>query len=308
MPLHYLAASSARAHRSLILHVKGAERIRHTRANPSDPVFQRAAEERDTAAAAEHHSWPARGGGTARMFLAVTVHLSQHGPGFFRAFICNRSNHGKRCVRQMKNAYARVAGWLCFLVWRRTRITAGFRFEPMPQFVAFLRAVNVGGRTVKMERLRALFASRGYANVKTFIASGNVIFNAGGDDCAQLETEIERSLRDALGFEVATFVRSMLALAEIAAHEPFPGADADAELFVGFLKTAPAKVAQSSVLSLGSKMDEFHFRGRELYWLCRTRVSDSPVSGALLERKLGMAVTIRNSRTVRKIAASNPSR
>lgn len=177
----------------------------------------------------------------------------------------------------------------------------------MPQYVAFLRAINVGGRTVKMERLRALFASRGYASVKTFIASGNVIFNYDGNDPAQLEREIETLLRAALGFEVATFVRSISTLAEIAAYEPFRGAGADAGLFVGLLRASPARVAQSRVVSLSSQTDEFHFHGRELYWLCRTRVSDSPVSGAVLERKLGMPITIRNARTIAGLAAANPA-
>ncbi len=47
----------------------------------------------------------------------------------------------------------------------------------MPTYVAFLRAINVGGHNVKMEVLRALFEAQGYADVATFIASGNVIFH-----------------------------------------------------------------------------------------------------------------------------------
>lgn len=177
----------------------------------------------------------------------------------------------------------------------------------MPQFVAFLRAINVGGRTVKMERLRELFTSAGYANVKTFIASGNVIFDAKRSHPARVECEIEALLRGGLGFEVATFVRSITALAEVAAYEPFPRAGSG-ELFIGFLKTSPLLAARKSVESLGSANDEFHFRGSELHWLCRTRVSDSPVSGAVLERKLRMPVTLRNARTVVKIAAANAPR
>lgn len=185
-----------------------------------------------------------------------------------------------------------------------------FRIGGVTQFVAFLRAINVGGRTVKMERLRDLFTTAGYTNVKTFIASGNVLFDAKHRDAARLENKIESLLGEALGFEVATFVRSMTDLRAIAQHDPFVDSDrgkgANGELFVGFLKLPPSAERANEVESLSTDLDQFRFRGAELYWLCRTRVSDSPVSGALLERKLTAPLTIRNARTVRKIVAANP--
>src|SRR5947209_3109353 len=95
------------------------------------------------------------------------------------------------------------------------------------RYVAFLRAINVGGRTVTMERLRALFDSLKLRRVETFIASGNVIFDASGAPEA-LERRIERRLEQALGYEVGTFVRSVEELAAVAAHEPFAASDAAA--------------------------------------------------------------------------------
>src|SRR6476620_4469524 len=76
------------------------------------------------------------------------------------------------------------------------------------RLIAFLRAINVGGHTVKMEVLRRLFEELGFENVETFIASGNVIFDAPDDDQGALEKQIEGQLRTSLGYEVATFVRS----------------------------------------------------------------------------------------------------
>ena len=67
------------------------------------------------------------------------------------------------------------------------------------RYIALLRAINVGGHTVKMEQLRGLFADIGFANVETFIASGNVIFDALSADEAALATQIEHSLAQALG-------------------------------------------------------------------------------------------------------------
>jgi len=77
--------------------------------------------------------------------------------------------------------------------------------------VAFLRAINVGGRVVKMHRLRTLFVDEGFANVETFIASGNVVFDLPpAKKAPALERTIEAMLRNALGYEVSTFVRTVL--------------------------------------------------------------------------------------------------
>jgi uncharacterized protein (DUF1697 family) len=170
--------------------------------------------------------------------------------------------------------------------------------------VAFLRAINVGGHVVKMDRLRALFEEMELANVQTFIASGNVIFDAPHAPDA-LEERIERHLHGALGYAVATFLRTPGEVAAAAGHPPF-AADVVAEgvaLYVGFLRAAPAAEARDRVLALRTETDEFAIHGRELYWLCRARISDSPVTGAKLEKALGMPTTLRNVTTVRKLAA-----
>lgn len=78
----------------------------------------------------------------------------------------------------------------------------------MFRFIAFLRAINVGrGRTVKMRSLRQVFESLGLSKVTTFIASGNVVFETRTKKTKMLERKIEGALKDALGYEVHTFVR-----------------------------------------------------------------------------------------------------
>ena len=179
----------------------------------------------------------------------------------------------------------------------------------MRRYVAFLRAINVGGHTVKMDRLRSIFEAGGFAAVETFIASGNVVFEAAGAP-STLEHRIERALATALGYEVATFLRTPAELAEVAAHEPTPrtGWDGPARtLSVAFLKRAPDADAVQRVLAFRSEIDDFDLRGRELYWSCRTKTSDSNFSGARLEKALGAPATIRNVTTVRALAAKYPS-
>ena len=177
------------------------------------------------------------------------------------------------------------------------------------QFVAFLRAINVGGHTVKMAQLRTLFVVLGFANVETFIASGNVIFEAQASDTHALEGQIERHLRQALGYVVTTFIRSTSELALVAQHQPFAATDLDAHgsgLYIAFLPTPPSAAAQQKLLDYRSALDDFQVHGREVYWLCRTRMSDSTFSGALLEKVIGMLATMRNATTVCKLAAKYP--
>jgi uncharacterized protein (DUF1697 family) len=178
------------------------------------------------------------------------------------------------------------------------------------RLVAFLRAINVGGHNVKMDRLRELFEALGLSNVETFIASGNVIFDAPAKDPRTLEKEIEAHLRGSLGYEVATFVRSASELADVAYHRPFAASELDEEgnsLYIAFLPAPPDDAARERLLAFRSEVDDFHVRGREVYWLCRNKMSESAFSGALLEKTLGMPATMRNATTVRKLAAKYPA-
>jgi uncharacterized protein (DUF1697 family) len=173
---------------------------------------------------------------------------------------------------------------------------------PRQRYVAFLRAINVGGHVVKMDRLRAEFEALRLYDVETFIASGNVLFSAPSLDAAALETRIERRLEASLGYAVATFLRTPDELTTLVRDEPFAQREATAQLWVGFLKSPALPVVRDRVLALRTDMDEFEVRGREAYWMCRTRMSDSRVSGAKLEKTLGVAATFRNVTTVRKLA------
>jgi uncharacterized protein (DUF1697 family) len=176
----------------------------------------------------------------------------------------------------------------------------------MPRYVAFLRAINVGGHIVKMDQLRRLFAQLGLTDVETFIASGNVLFTSPSKSGPALEKKIEQQLKAALGYEVATFVRTADEVCQAAAHEPFPAAVMKAPyhgLYVSFLRDAPAAAARRALEALRGPSDDFQINARELYWLSRLPFSESKVGGALLEKTLGMPATMRSVTTVRKLAA-----
>jgi uncharacterized protein (DUF1697 family) len=175
----------------------------------------------------------------------------------------------------------------------------------MPRVVAFLRAINVGGRTVPMTDLRRHFEALGLAGVETFIASGNVVFASRARTLATLEQAIETRLHAALGYEVHTFLRTEAEVAAIAGYQPFSPArmrDAGA-LNVGFL-AAPLKAPEvDRLMSLKTDIDDFHVQGREVYWLCRLKQSQSTFSNQVFERALKVRTTFRGAATIARLAA-----
>ena len=172
----------------------------------------------------------------------------------------------------------------------------------MTRYVAFLRAINVGGRVVKMTALKKLFEGLKLAEVETFIASGNVVFSSAAE-AAKLEALIERGLQKALGYEVTTFLRTTAEIAAIARRDPFgvplpPGA----RVYVAFLRDKPPAGAKRTVAELATATDTLAVEGREIHWLCATLSTESLISGATLEKTLGQPATLRNINTVRRLA------
>lgn len=179
----------------------------------------------------------------------------------------------------------------------------------MQRYVAFLRAINVGGRVVKMEQLRELFEAIKLKNVESFIASGNLIFDAAAKDPVALERKIEAHLHKELGYEVGAFLRTPARLAEIATYAPF----SDEELAlgmtsiqVGFLAEPGRPGMQQALDALRTELDVFHTHDRELYWLCRKRMTDSLVNPGLFAKAVNAPMTVRNMNTIRRIVAKYP--
>lgn len=184
------------------------------------------------------------------------------------------------------------------------------RKSPTARYIAFLRGINVGGHRVKMDELRALFEQVKLANVETFIASGNVIFDTTTQDSTALEQRIETHLKQALGYAVDTFLRTPAELAAITAFRPFAAEELDAEghtLHVVFLRQDPDAAGEQKLASFRTAMDDFCLRGRDLFWLCRGKITESLVKWPLLGKSLGMSSTARNVKTIRQLVERYPS-
>lgn len=177
----------------------------------------------------------------------------------------------------------------------------------MPRYVAFLRAVNVGGRTVKMDELRHLFTGAGLSEVESFFASGNVIFSASAKVTPALEQKIEAHLKKALGYEVPALIRTTTEVAVAASRAPFPAADvAGAGAFVAAFLRGPLDAAgRRGLAALASPLDRFAVHGQEVYWLSTLKQSESKLTLAKFERAVGRTATMRAMTSLGKLAAKH---
>ena len=175
----------------------------------------------------------------------------------------------------------------------------------MARYVAFLRGMNTGRRRVRNDDLCTCFEDLGLENVSAFLASGNVVFEAGSSSASRLEKTIEAGLESALGYEVKTFVRSAREVADIGGWQPFDGArlaKTTGNVQVLLLAKRPSAATSARVLELQTGEDRLAFEGRQLYWLPRGNLSASELDLRAVERALGGS-TMRAQRTMLRLSA-----
>jgi uncharacterized protein (DUF1697 family) len=165
----------------------------------------------------------------------------------------------------------------------------------MPRTIAFLHAVNVGGRLVANADLREQFEAMGFKNVRTFISTGNVVFEMATRPTALITRKIEAHLEAAFQMKIPVLLRTEVELRAIAKHRAFDYSTlyAAKEMHVGFVASPLPSDAVQRLMKLRSELDQFHVNDREIYWLCRSRRNASPFSSEVFEKALHVPVTFR---------------
>jgi uncharacterized protein (DUF1697 family) len=176
----------------------------------------------------------------------------------------------------------------------------------MPTYIAMLRGINVSGhKPVKMELLRKSFERLKCANVKTYVQSGNVIFEAPRDSIARLQEKIEKQIERDFSISVPVVIRTAQELADIVQRNPFPADPAidQSKLHVSFL-SAPCPDSRSESLGpLAGPGERFQISGREVYLYCPNGYGISKLSNTAIEKKLGVRATTRNWKTTNALLA-----
>ncbi len=172
------------------------------------------------------------------------------------------------------------------------------------KYVAFLRGINVGGHNkIKMETLREMFAALGYKNVKTYINSGNVIFETIEADDNALAAKIEKAIETEFSLNIKVMVRTISEIEGIIKNNPFDGQFThDKDLHVLFLAEALSEEKKNLLLANNTKFEQFAVRNREVFCLLRGgSILDSLLGKKYIDDKLKTPATARNWRTVKKL-------
>lgn len=171
----------------------------------------------------------------------------------------------------------------------------------MKKYIAFLRAINVGGTTIiKMADLKKMFESFGLENVQTYIQTGNVFFESAETSASRLEEQIERQLEKASGKPIRVFVRTMKEVAALVKDCPFEPGEGET-VHVVILDEKPAKKNIDALIAQQSKADEFAVKGKTAFNLRRDRDA-SIFSNNFIEKVLAVSGTTRNLTTIKKLA------
>jgi uncharacterized protein (DUF1697 family) len=173
-------------------------------------------------------------------------------------------------------------------------------------YLAFFRGINIGKNRIKMDKLRSMFEVMGFANVRTYIQSGNVLFESELPSEEMIEN-IEKQFTETFGFSSALVLRTKDELETILSNLPFTKNEMEEAketcigeyLYVTMLKEIPSYPAILNWKKYKTHIEEFQLNGRDLYILVRTTIRDSKLS--LHAQKLGKSATSRNWNTMMKM-------
>lgn len=173
--------------------------------------------------------------------------------------------------------------------------------KPVPRYAALLLGINVGRRIVRMQDLKRLMESLGYIEVKTILASGNVVFGAGKENEGAIEKKLETALEKRFGFQVAVIVRPMEDIESILAANPFKGVKMSPSIrrYVTFLSEKHPLAVPETVAK------EFRIikvtRGEAYSVLDLSKAAKTPDVMKYLTTLYGKRITTRNWNTIQKV-------
>lgn len=167
----------------------------------------------------------------------------------------------------------------------------------MTTFISMLRGVNVGGKKVEMEKLRQDYVALGFAKVRSYIQSGNVIFETASSNVPRIAGEIEKRIEKSFGFDVTVLIRTEDEINRLIESNPFARKDAS-KLHVTFLRDKPLQFPNDEIIKAKSKAEDFSVTGREVYLFCPDGYGRTKLSNTFFEKKLKVLATTRNWNTV----------
>ena len=174
----------------------------------------------------------------------------------------------------------------------------------MSKYISMLRGINVGSqKKLRMETLREIYQSAGFEKIRTYLQSGNVVFETTEGDLSTITTAIETLIQQTCGYRVEVFIRIQSEFEQILLHNPFLN-DQNIEnnkLHVTFLYQVPKAAAWEKLVIPSGIPDKFTQGNQEIYLYCPNGYGRTKISNSFFERKLGIATTTRNWNTVQAL-------
>jgi uncharacterized protein (DUF1697 family) len=174
----------------------------------------------------------------------------------------------------------------------------------MPVYIALLQGINIGAKKrIKMDALRTLLTELGGGDVRTYVNSGNAVFQHDAKDAAALERQIETALRECIGMDVPTILRTASELEKLVSANPFPEAVEEPKtLHVLFLRAKPEVEDVNIVEEMETGADRIAIHGREVYAFLPNFTTGATVDLMAVAKALRQDGTSRNWNTVARLA------
>jgi uncharacterized protein (DUF1697 family) len=174
-----------------------------------------------------------------------------------------------------------------------------------PTHIVLLRGINVGGKNkLPMKSLVTIFEALGCRNVRTYIQSGNVIFEADDTLAATLPEGVRAAIEEEFGYSIPVVQRTARELAEAVRQNPWVDDDEAIDpkaLHVAFLAEEPSEEAIAGLDPERSPGDEYRVLGREIYLKCPKGLARTKLTNAYFDSRLGTVSTVRNWKTTNKL-------
>lgn len=175
----------------------------------------------------------------------------------------------------------------------------------MTTYISLLRGINVSGqKIIKMEALRAEYEALGFADVKTYIQSGNVIFQAENENCLDLAQKIAKMILQKWEFEVPVMVKTVKEWQTVLQENPFilERNEDKNKLHVTFLAEVPDAEKWAKIEGGLYGADAYILAGKTVYLFCPNGYGNTKLTNTFFESKLKCLATTRNWNTLEKIA------
>lgn len=172
----------------------------------------------------------------------------------------------------------------------------------MNTYIAFLRGINVGGHnSLPMKELIAILEDAGASKIKTYIQSGNAVFESAEKNISQLSKKLTAEINKRHGFEPYIHILDVAAIKRAISQNPFPEAVTEpSNLHFGFLASRPHSPSLEKLSSLKKESERFHLSDNVFYLHAPEGIGRSKLA-ASAEKLLGVPMTVRNWRTVCKV-------